>query len=118
MSSSGVLSDIYGGLTEVGFPLTVVSATVATFVSVYIIRRGMQIKRGLVNPPPSVPSKDGSPPTPDEVGNLLIGAGVAVIVVSWLWSYLAYKYKAISAIAAVGSLFTMVSSVVHMKRNC
>ena len=106
-------SDVYSGLAEVGFPLSVLSAAVTTLLCGSVIYVGMQIKKGLINPPPSVPGK--TPMSPDQKGNLLIGMSVFLIAISWLWVWLAYRYKSIAAIAAIGSLLAMVTSVFHMR---
>lgn len=113
---SNVASDVYAGLAEVGFPLTVVASVATSLICGAIIYMGIKMKRGLVNPPPDVPGK--APMSMDEKGNLLIGVGIFLIVVSWLWTWLAYRYKTISAISAIGSLFTLASSLFHMRSTC
>jgi len=114
--SSSLGSNLYSGLAEVGFPLSVISAVATTFLCGSIIYMGMQIKKGKVNPPPSIPGKE--PLTPDQRGNLLIGMGVFLITISWLWTWLAYRYKSIAALSAVGSMLTLISSFLHMRTTC
>lgn len=113
---SSVISDVYSGLAEVGYPLAVVSAVATTFICGYVIYMGLQAKKGLVNPLPVIPGKPAL--NPDQLGNLMVGTGIFVIVISWLWAWLASKYKSISALAAIGSIFTLLSSLLHMKMTC
>jgi hypothetical protein len=110
---ASVVSEVYSGLAEVGYPLSVVSAVVTTFVCGTLIWLGIKIKRGIATPTPIVPGRA----SPDEAGNLLIGAGVFLAVISWMWVWLASKYKSIAALSGLGGLFTMVSSLVHMRMH-
>lgn len=107
---------IYNGLAEVGFPLSVMSSVVVTIVSGFVIYTAVQIKKGLVNPPPTAPGKE--PLTPNELGNMMIGIASVMVVMSWIWTYLAHRYKTISAISAAGSVLTLVSSLLHWKHVC
>ncbi len=131
---SDVLNDVYDGFSAIGFQLTLISAVVTSFISSFIIYKGIQLRRmnppstrpggGLVNPPPIpvVPGQDINSTlehlSPVSLGDGLIVAGVVWAAIAWLWSYLAYKFKPISAIAAGLSLVTVVSSLIHMKSTC
>ena len=113
---SNIAGEIYDGLAEVGYPLALVSSVVTTFICGVVIYTAIRIKRGTVNPPPTVPGK--TPLTPDELGNGMIVVAVLVAMVSWMWAYLSHKYKALSAFSATGSIITMLSSLAHMTHTC
>lgn len=112
---SEIFSEVYSGLATIGFPLALVSSVVTTFVCTYVISVGIQLRRSTLDPLPVVPGKEQL--TPVQKGNILIGAGSLILVVSWLWTWLAYRYKSISAISGFGSVMTMLSSLLHMKSS-
>ena len=118
MSSSieSIGSSIYAGLAEVGFPLSVVAAVATTFLCGSVIAIGMKIKSG-ANPILVIPDKNHLLETPEQQGNALIGTGIFLIVISWLWAWLAYKYQSMAALSSIGALITVISSF-HMRRTC